>query len=199
MKRIKIATVKKPNGKVYRYQYFRSPTKGGKLPKLTLLKSDDPGAEAEALLQEFYRLSEHERLSALSKHACTLIRAAKKRSVLKKVAFDLLDEMVITMLVEQDYRCAITGIPFDLWQTGKRKTVRRLPMRPSLDRKEPKLGYVAGNVRIVCTAANMALNEWGEDVFQLIAEGFLRTKRHGRLANPLENPPTCDSDARLSA
>jgi hypothetical protein len=34
---------------------------------------------------------------------------------------------------------------------------------PSLDKIIPKLGYVRGNVRVVCYQVNMALGEYGEE------------------------------------
>jgi hypothetical protein len=39
----------------------------------------------------------------------------------------------------------------------------RGPFGPSLDRIVPKLGYVTGNIRVVCNLANLAMHKWGED------------------------------------
>lgn len=194
MKYVKQTRVRK-KGKVYEYAYFRPPTRHGKSGNLVRMRSADASGEVERLLAEFLRLSQQERRAALSEHACMLVRMAKTRAKLKKVPFDLDQAAVAKMIEDQDYRCEVTGIPFDLWQTGRRAVVRRMPMRPSLDRREPRDGYVIGNVRIICTAANMALNEWGDDVFELIAEGLLRTKRSGRLENRLENSPNAIPDA----
>ena len=60
------------------------------------------------------------------------------------------------LLVDQKYRCAVTGIelvaPINTTQ----------PFGPSLDRIIPALGYVVGNVRVTCLIVNLAMNKWGE-------------------------------------
>lgn len=57
-------------------------------------------------------------------------------------------------------RCELSGIPFDLTIFGNGK---RNPFRPSLDRINNRLGYIPKNVRAVCSIANFAMNEWGEE------------------------------------
>jgi hypothetical protein len=44
------------------------------------------------------------------------------------------------------------------------------PYGPSLDRINSQKGYVRGNVRLVCTAVNFGLGQWGDEVFLPIAE-----------------------------
>jgi hypothetical protein len=56
--------------------------------------------------------------------------------------------------------------------TGK----KRAPFAPSIDRIDGALGYAPGNVRVVCFAANCAMNEWGESVLDIITEGRHRRK-----------------------
>jgi hypothetical protein len=64
------------------------------------------------------------------------------------------------LLVDQSWRCAISGIELMAPAAGKREA-----FGPSLDRIVPALGYVPGNVRIVSNMVNCALNEWGEEAF----------------------------------
>ena len=46
----------------------------------------------------------------------------------------------------------------------------------SLDRIDSSKGYTVENCRLVCTAVNLAMNEWGEDVLERIAL-YYRRKR----------------------
>ena len=73
------------------------------------------------------------------------------------------------MLERQGYRCAVSGIAFDLTDPGSARRVFRKPYRPSLDRIACKGPYSKQNVRLVCVAVNVALNEWGEPVLYKIA------------------------------
>jgi integrase len=67
-------------------------------------------------------------------------------------------------------RCELTGIAFSL---DCPKGCARRPWFPSLDRVDGRRGYVASNCRLVCTAVNLALNDFGEEVFKRIARSFL--------------------------
>ena len=64
-------------------------------------------------------------------------------------------------------RCAITGVPFSL--AGGRS-----PYAPSFDRLDCSRGYEASNIRIVLCAVNLALSNWGDEVFHHIALGYTR-------------------------
>jgi hypothetical protein len=61
------------------------------------------------------------------------------------------------LLVDQEYCCAVTAIPLEPPLAG----AALHPFGPSLDRISPQLGYVPGNVRIVCNMVNSAMNVWG--------------------------------------
>ena len=64
-----------------------------------------------------------------------------------------------TLFVDQEWRCAISGITFKAPKGGN--GLRTDPFGPSLDRVDPELGYVPGNVRLVSNIVNMAMSEWG--------------------------------------
>lgn len=83
------------------------------------------------------------------------------------------------MMVQQNYRCAVSGVefPLDPVSTNELKA-----FRPSVDRIQPKLGYVPGNVRIVCEIVNTAMNEWGEHSLILLVEQMATHLAH-RLAH----------------
>ena len=91
--------------------------------------------------------------------ARALISGARLRSHKKGLPFDL-DEHVDEIDWAFDIgRCQLTGVPFD-FSSG------RTWRSPSLDRIVPELGYIHGNVRVVCWGANSALGEWGLTAFK---------------------------------
>ena len=49
----------------------------------------------------------------------------------------------------------------------------KCPFAPSIDRKKSKLGYTADNIRLVCTAVNFGMGEWGDEVLRKIAKGVV--------------------------
>lgn len=75
---------------------------------------------------------------------------------------------IFDLYEEQNGCCAVSGLPFS---SGKNAAWRIQPFYPSLDRIDSKVGYTKDNVRLVCAAVNLALNDWGEDVLRLIAMG----------------------------
>ena len=84
--------------------------------------------------------------------------------------FSVSSEDLWQMWQENEGCCAVTGIPME---TEKRRGVRRNPFQVSLDRIDSKGDYVKGNVRLVLLAVNIALNEWGMDVFLPIARAMV--------------------------
>lgn len=64
-------------------------------------------------------------------------------------------------------RCELTHIPLRPRPAGFAGGV--YPWTASVDRIERLKGYEFGNCRIVCAAMNLALNQFGEDVFAEIA------------------------------
>lgn len=78
-----------------------------------------------------------------------------------------------SLFEQQRFRCAVSGLPLAMPQ-GKPKQ----PFCPSLDRIVPALGYVKGNVRIVCEIANVAMNAWGAEPLERLAEAIVQ-RRNG--------------------
>lgn len=99
--------------------------------------------------------------------------AAYQRAVRRGDPFDLeeIDDLVETA----GGRCQVTGIPFSDAVVGECRT---RPWVPTVDRIDATKGYVKGNMRLVCWAANLALADWGDDVFWTLVEAAYR-KRHG--------------------
>jgi hypothetical protein len=70
-------------------------------------------------------------------------------------------------------RCALSGFKFS---PENKLGTRVNPYALTIDRIDAKSGYVVGNVRLVCLAINIALMDWGEEVFARFAEAYVRRK-----------------------
>lgn len=88
------------------------------------------------------------------------------------IPFNLTEFHFVRLAQQTDGRCQLTGIPFQF--TGDPR-FHRNPFRPSVDRIDSSRGYEIDNIRIVCTAVNTAMGEWGEDVFRQILKGYTET------------------------
>lgn len=103
-------------------------------------------------------------------HYCfDAIARAKYRSRQKKVAFELTVADFRRLMIEQKFKCAISGIEFSL-QPVTSSSLRAF--RPSIDRIEPVGGYKVGNVRLVCEIVNLAMNQWGEQPLLKLVEAM---------------------------
>jgi hypothetical protein len=75
------------------------------------------------------------------------LNAARARSAKRGIPFDL----TLSDLGKPTH-CAVSGIELDVTRGRKDGTI----FQPSLDRIDPALGYVRGNVRVVCHGYNLA-------------------------------------------
>lgn len=67
--------------------------------------------------------------------------------------------------------CSVTGIP--LSADGGHGKARQNPWAPSVDRIDSDLGYIQGNVRLVCWAYNLAKGPWDDEVVRTMARALL--------------------------
>ena len=74
-------------------------------------------------------------------------------------------------IINQDYRCALTGIGFDV--DYRTEGAGGTHLAPSPDRIDPKLGYVPDNVRWVLWAVNRAKGEMPEELFVRICRSVV--------------------------
>lgn len=103
-----------------------------------------------------------------------LVAAAKNRAKEKNLPFNLTKEYLISLWEGNNGVCAVSGRQLNLESWGERFQVN--PDAPSVDRINPKLGYVEGNVRLVTYHINVALSEFGLESLLLLANDV--TKHH---------------------
>lgn len=89
-------------------------------------------------------------------------RAAARSRMVKGAARGVLTAHDLDkLLVDQQWRCAVSGIAFE--PPGSGVTGLTEPFAPSLDRIKAGGKYEIGNVRLVCNIVNFAMNRWGEN------------------------------------
>lgn len=101
----------------------------------------------------------------------TALRRAKHRR--NDRPFDITLDWLTAEVEANDFRCALTGIPFK-FDADFASHIN--PYVPSLDRIDPRGGYTKDNVRVVLGAVNIMLSDWGVDVFEWIAEAYRAQK-----------------------
>ena len=99
-----------------------------------------------------------------------LYKAAKGRAVSRQIAFLITMADMEAIAERCDGKCEISGIPFNETKYGDART---RPFAPSLDRINPKLGYIPANCRFVCVAVNYAMGDWGEAVLKQVAAAVI--------------------------
>lgn len=103
--------------------------------------------------------------------ALYLIGECRRRCQRKGIPFDLdqhADQIQARISVGI---CEVSGIPLEVSTDPGRKF-----NTPSLDRKNPKDGYVLTNVRIVAFAVNAMMGDWGEELALEIMNQWIKNK-----------------------
>jgi hypothetical protein len=77
---------------------------------------------------------------------------------LRNLGFDIDIQFIADLFKEQDYRCALTGIPLSFPKNG-------LKIDVSIDRINSKLGYTKDNVQLVHKDVNMMKQQYDNDYF----------------------------------
>lgn len=81
------------------------------------------------------------------------------------LANGLTEIQVRQLIARSNGKCEVTGLPF---ADGMPSHAKRRPFAPSIDRINSTLPYSIDNCRLVCFSVNVALNQWGDGIFDLI-------------------------------
>lgn len=100
-----------------------------------------------------------------------MLSSARSRAKSKGVPFTLTKRQLVSLINKAEGVCAISNVHFQ-WIEYEDSLVK-YPLAPSIDRIDPKKGYTKDNCRIVCTAVNFAINQWGAGVLGLISHGMM--------------------------
>ena len=101
---------------------------------------------------------------------------AKYRAKKKNIPYNISTQYLIS-IYPKNHRCPILGYKMEPFQNGK---IGQSKHSPSLDRIDPRKGYVKGNVEFVCGLANnmMSMAE-GKDIIRFARWATKRYKiRH---------------------
>lgn len=104
-----------------------------------------------------------------------IFQAAKERSSRKKIPFDISFDDVVKMYNDQKGLCSLSGLKLvtnELRESNK----HYYPYAPSIDKIDPSKGYVLSNIRIVAVIVNLALNQFGDDVFDIMCKSYIEKK-----------------------
>ena len=102
-----------------------------------------------------------------------LVTTARNRANRAKMQFDLSWEIALKLMLENNFKCARTGVTFDFTVEGYTKSNRN-PRSPSIDRIDNSLGYTIDNVQIVCWFYNVAKSTFDEnDVWDFMRKAIL--------------------------
>lgn len=139
----------------------------------TLRLDPDFNKRRYAQNKEAYKRRRRQQLSTVAGWVYGLYSAARDRATGRRMRFSITLEDVETLFSQQENQCALTGIPFTFihHQSGNRR--RYNPWNPSLDRIDSDKGYTKGNVRLVAVCVNLALNWYGETVFERMCRAYL--------------------------
>jgi hypothetical protein len=64
---------------------------------------------------------------------------------------------------KQNGICPYTGIKMELGRTSAEEDIKKTPIKASLDRIDPNIGYIKGNVEYVCYCINVMKNDFTKE------------------------------------
>lgn len=155
-----------------------------KFPDIVPMQRGNPMQEAQRHSWAYRLPSKRAYRHSIGKLDCgdariarSLYLSTRKNAQARGHEFTLTEGDVVSLVVASQGRCAVTGITLstDRGELPPGKKMRR-PWAPSIDRMDSTQGYVLGNCRIVCCAANYAMSQWGEDVLLEMAKAIARKR-----------------------
>lgn len=117
-----------------------------------------------------------------------MVSNAKRRSARRGHEDTLTPEELRDICLRSDGRCEVSGLPFS---DGASRARRLQPLVPTLDRIDCSIGYTKDNCRLVCGAVNVAMFDWGEEMFlQVVAGTFYNRFVSSAVARFVPQGPT---------
>lgn len=97
---------------------------------------------------------------------------ARSRATKRGIEFNLDKDVLARLAESQRWLCAVSGLPFafDFDREGNHSYN---PYGMSVDRVDCSKGYTPRNVRLVLTAVNFGLNDWGDEIYLKIARAVV--------------------------
>lgn len=115
---------------------------------------------------------------------------AKKNAKARDLPFSItLDDLKRLALVDNGM-CSMTGIRYEYGiaeEANKAHIRRKRIWAPSIDRIKSEHGYEPWNIRIVCVAVNIAMQEFGSDVLKKIAVGLSKMEKSAELQRAIKS------------
>jgi hypothetical protein len=88
---------------------------------------------------------------------------ARSRSKAKGEKSDIDIKYLKEVWEKQNGVCPYTGIKMEISRTSQDEDIKKTPIKASLDRIDPNIGYLKGNVEFVCYCVNVMKNDFTKD------------------------------------
>lgn len=116
-----------------------------------------------------------------------MVRRASHRAKLKKVNFDITWEDIEYVEI-----CPILEITLN-WGETSNEGGRNIDT-PSLDRINPELGYIKGNVKIISNLANMMKNSANKEQIRLFCKNINKYLENEDIVRPMEKKESIEQE-----
>lgn len=119
-----------------------------------------------------------DRKSSTDRYLSQLLTAIKNRAKKKELDFDIDQPFLLRLLINQDYKCAMSGLSLERPLTRTASLIDKYTI--SVDRIDSTKGYTKDNVRLVCYIANTAKNRFSDDELYEFCRGFINVYEEHR-------------------
>jgi transposase-like protein len=143
------------NKKGFLYSYCRE-------CKKNYLKEITPRKNKISLTKEelYEKNLSRQKVSRVENWARHLVNSSRHNAKRYGKEFDIDEEYILDIYEKQNHKCYWFGVELEP------SAIHKYPAKPSLDRLNPDIGYIKGNVVISCMAANIGRNSCEADIFQ---------------------------------
>ena len=91
------------------------------------------------------------------------LNKARSRSKSKSETTDLTLQYLKEIWETQKGLCSYTNIKMEMPRSSQDEDIKKSPTKLSLDRIDPSIGYIKGNVEFVCYCVNVMKNDFSKD------------------------------------